>query len=279
MKLNFALAVLNAVLLATAFYIAINEYKLYSLKKRVFAVNLKDSLISLTSKAIKKESAQRLREKLRKAGNPLGLTPETFIIAKILLVIFAIFYTQVVSMELTQKIAFIGFAFYAPDLYVHFSQQDREEAFRNEMPVIVDIFELGATADIPIRDVFLMAAESAENRHVKQEMSRLAAEYFMTNDKEMCLRRFAKNTGIVESEILAMSLLQGDKTGKTINILSSLSSSLYNTVTARLVRQDKSTDYKVLFTIFFLMASIVMLYMYPYFANLEGRLKSIFSLI
>ena len=76
-----------------------------------------------------------------------------------------------------------------------------------------------------------------------------------------------------------MSLLQGDKTGKTINILSSLSSSLYNTVTARLVRQDKSTDYKVLFTIFFLMASIVMLYMYPYFANLEGGLKSIFSLI
>lgn len=182
-------------------------------------------------------------------------------------------------MELTQRIAFIVFAFFSLDLYVHFSQKDREEAFRNEMPIIVDIFELGAAADIPIRDVFFIAAESAESKHVKQEISKLAAEYFMTNDKELCLKKFAKNTGIVESEILAMSLLQGDKTGKTINILSSLSSSLYNTVTARLVRQDKSTDYKVLFTIFFLMASIVMLYMYPYFANLEGGLKSIFSLI
>lgn len=277
--MNLYLNIIKSIAIAILLYVAINEYRLYSLKKKLFSVNLKDSLVSLTGKVLKKEKANRIRQKLRKAGNPLGLIPETFIITKILLTIFAVFYTRAVDMELTQRIAFIVFAFFSLDLYVHFSQKDREEAFRNEMPVIVDIFELGATADIPIRDVFLMAAESAENRHVKQEMSRLAAEYFMTNDKEMCLRRFAKNTGIVESEILAMSLLQGDKTGKTINILSSLSSSLYNTVTARLVRQDKSTDYKVLFTIFFLMTSIVMLYMYPYFANLEGGLKSIFSLI
>jgi len=277
--LNLYLNIIKSIAIAILLYVAINEYRLYSLKKKLFSVNLKDSLVSLTGKVLKKEKANRIRQKLRKAGNPLGLIPETFIITKILLTIFAVFYTRAVDMELTQRIAFIVFAFFSLDLYVHFSQKDREEAFRNEMPIIVDIFELGAAADIPIRDVFFIAAESAESKHVKQEISKLAAEYFMTNDKELCLKKFAKNTGIVESEILVMSLLQGDKTGKTLNILSSLSSSLYNTVTARLVRQDKSTDYKVLFTIFFLMASIVMLYMYPYFANLEGGLKSIFSLI
>lgn len=274
--MNLYLNIIKSIAIAILLYVAINEYRLYSLKKKLFSVNLKDSLVSLTGKVLKKEKANRIRQKLRKAGNPLGLIPETFIITKILLTIFAVFYTRAVDMELTQRIAFIVFAFFSLDLYVHFSQQDREEAFRNEMPVIVDIFELGAAADIPIRDVFFIAAESAESKHVKQEISKLAAEYFMTNDKELCLKKFAKNTGIVESEILVMSLLQGDKTGKTLNILSSLSSSLYNTVTARLVRQDKSTDFKVLFTIFFLMASIVMLYMYPYFSNLEGGLKSIF---
>lgn len=274
--MNLYLNIIKSIAIAILLYVAINEYRLYSLKKKLFSVNLKDSLVSLTGKVLKKEKANRIRQKLRKAGNPLGLIPETFIITKILLTIFAVFYTRAVDMELTQRIAFIVFAFFSLDLYVHFSQKDREEAFRNEMPIIVDIFELGAAADIPIRDVFFIAAESAESKHVKQEISKLAAEYFMTNDKELCLKKFAKNTGIVESEILVMSLLQGDKTGKTLNILSSLSSSLYNTVTARLVRQDKSTDFKVLFTIFFLMASIVMLYMYPYFSNLEGGLKSIF---
>ena len=274
--MNLYLNIIKSIAIAILLYVAINEYRLYSLKKKLFSVNLKDSLVSLTGKVLKKEKANRIRQKLRKAGNPLGLIPETFIITKILLTIFAVFYTRAVDMELTQRIAFIVFAFFSLDLYVHFSQKDREEAFRNEMPIIVDIFELGAAADIPIRDVFFIAAESAESKHLKQEISKLAAEYFMTNDKELCLKKFAKNTGIVESEILVMSLLQGDKTGKTLNILSSLSSSLYNTVTARLVRQDKSTDFKVLFTIFFLMASIVMLYMYPYFSNLEGGLKSIF---
>jgi len=274
--LNLYLNIIKSIAIAILLYVAINEYRLYSLKKKLFSVNLKDSLVSLTGKVLKKEKANRIRQKLRKAGNPLGLIPETFIITKILLTIFAVFYTRAVDMELTQRIAFIVFAFFSLDLYVHFSQKDREEAFRNEMPIIVDIFELGAAADIPIRDVFFIAAESAESKHVKQEISKLAAEYFMTNDKELCLKKFAKNTGIVESEILVMSLLQGDKTGKTLNILSSLSSSLYNTVAARLVRQDKSTDFKVLFTIFFLMTSIVMLYMYPYFSNLEGGLKSIF---
>lgn len=274
--MNLYLNIIKSIAIAILLYVAINEYRLYSLKKKLFSVNLKDSLVSLTGKVLKKEKANRIRQKLRKAGNPLGLIPETFIITKILLTIFAVFYTRAVDMELTQRIAFIVFAFFSLDLYVHFLQKDREEAFRNEMPIIVDIFELGAAADIPIRDVFFIAAESAESKHVKQEISKLAAEYFMTNDKELCLKKFAKNTGIVESEILVMSLLQGDKTGKTLNILSSLSSSLYNTVTARLVRQDKSTDFKVLFTIFFLMTSIVMLYMYPYFSNLEGGLKSIF---
>ncbi len=262
--------------IALAIYILLGECRLAGIKRKAHAVDIKSSIISATGKAIKKQKSQEINEKLRKAGNPLGLIPETFIIAKVLLAIFAVLYTQIIGMEIVQRILFIVFAYFMPDLYVQFSQKDREEAFRREMPVIVDIFELGAAADIPLKDVFSMAAESAEHKQVKNEMHKLAAEYFMTNDKEMCLKKFAKNAGIVESEILAMSLLQGDKTGKTVNILSSLSSSLYNSVTAKLVQQDKSTEYKVLGALFFLMASEMMLYIYPYFSNLEGGLKSIF---
>lgn len=270
------LNIVKALFTALAIYILLNELRLAGIKRRVHAVNIKSSIISAAGRAIKKQKSQEISEKLRKAGNPLGLIPETFIISKVLLAIFVVLYTKIIGMETTQQIIFIVFAYFMPDLYIQFSQQDREEAFRREIPVIVDIFELGAAADIPLKDVFSMAAESAEHKQVKDEMYKLAAEYFMTNDKEMCLKKFAKNTGIVESEILAMSLLQGDKTGKTVHILSSLSSSLHNTLTARLVKQDKSTEYKVLAALFFLMASGIMLYIYPYFSNLEGGLKNIF---
>lgn len=258
------------------FYIILDEYRLNRLKRKINSINYRESAKSVVNKLLKQDRVSKIKRKLRKAGEPLGLVPETFIIAKILLTVFAIAYSNIVNMELTQKIGLIIFNFFALDLYIFFSQKDREEAFRRELPIIVDMFELGATADIPMQDTFLMVAEAAENRHVKAEMSKLAAEYFMTNDKEAALNKFVNNIGIVESQILATSLLQGDKTGKTINILESLSSSLYNAVTARLVKQDKSTDYKVLGTVFFLLASIMMLYIYPYFSNIEGGLNNIF---
>lgn len=276
MSVSLGLKLLQLASTSTMFYIILDEYRLNRLKRKINSINYRESAKSVVNKLLKQDRVSKIKRKLRKAGEPLGLVPETFIIAKILLTVFAIAYSNIVNMELTQKIGLIIFNFFALDLYIFFSQKDREEAFRRELPIIVDMFELGATADIPMQDTFLMVAEAAENRHVKAEMSKLAAEYFMTNDKEAALNKFVNNIGIVESQILATSLLQGDKTGKTINILESLSSSLYNAVTARLVKQDKSTDYKVLGTVFFLLASIMMLYIYPYFSNIEGGLNNIF---
>ena len=39
---------------------------------------------------------------------------------------------------------------------MHFKKKDIENAFKDEMPEIVDVFELGATADIPLEDTFLL---------------------------------------------------------------------------------------------------------------------------
>lgn len=237
---------------------------------------MKNSIKETVNKTVNKNTLENIREKLRRAGNPLSLTPETYILTRIGLFIFAIFYIFLVGMKGAQAVLFAIVAFFALDIYIYFEQKDREETFRNEMPEIVDMFELGAAADVPMEDVFLIAAESAESKEVKKELAKLSAEYFITRDKEVCLKRFCKNVGLPEVNVLSMALLQGERTGRTLDILSSLSSSLFNTATAKIVRQDKMTDYKVLAAIFVLMASVVMLYMYPYFTNLEGGLKSIF---
>lgn len=264
------------ILLAVVFYIVLDEYRIYSFRKRIYSLSLKNSIKETVNKTVNKNTLENIREKLRRAGNPLSLTPETYILTRIGLFIFAIFYIFLVGMKGAQAVLFAVVAFFALDIYIYFEQKDREEAFRNEMPEIVDMFELGAAADVPMEDVFLIAAESAESKEVKKELAKLSAEYFITRDKEVCLKRFCKNVGLPEVNVLSMALLQGERTGRTLDILSSLSSSLFNTATAKIVRQDKMTDYKVLAAIFVLMASVVMLYMYPYFTNLEGGLKSIF---
>lgn len=66
--MNLYLNIIKSIAIAILLYVAINEYRLYSLKKKLFSVNLKDSLVSLTGKVLKKEKANRIRQKLRKAG-------------------------------------------------------------------------------------------------------------------------------------------------------------------------------------------------------------------
>ncbi|WP_422445302.1 type II secretion system F family protein [Thermoanaerobacterium sp. DL9XJH110] len=258
------------------FYTCLNEYHIYQLRKKIYQISFKDSITAAVSKRVRKGTLAKIREKIGKAGNPPGLTPETYILAHIGLFIFAVFYAFAVHMEWAQAVLFTGISFCLPDLYLLIKKRERERAFRNEMPEIVDMFELGAAVDVPLEDVFLLAADSAEKKEVKKELAKLSAEYFITRDKEVCLKKFCDSVGLPEVNVLSTALLQGERTGRTVEILSSLSSSLFNTAIAKITREDKMTEYKALTVLFILMASIAMLYIYPYFTNLNGGMKTIF---
>lgn len=246
------------------------------MRKKIYNISFRDSINTAVTKCFKQGTLAKIKERLRKAGDPPGLSPVTYIIAHIGLFVFAVFYIFAVHMEGVQALLFAALSLFLPDLYLIIKQRERERAFRDEMPEIVDMFELGATVDMPLEDVFLMAAESAENREVRKELVKLSAEYFITRDKEGCLKKFCNNVGLPEVNVLSMALLQGERTGRTLEILSSLSSSLFNTAIAKISREEKLTEFKALGVLFFLMASAVLLYMFPYFTNLNHSMRSIF---
>lgn len=233
-------------------------------------------MAGIVNKILKKSQKEQIKKNLIKAGSPLGLTPETYILTKSGVFIFALIYILLVEMEGLQGVVFAVFSFFIIDIYIHFEKRDKEKAFRGEMPEIVDVFELATAADIPLDDTFLLATSFADRKEVKRELAKLSAGYFITRDKEGCLKRFSNSAGLPEVDVLSMSILQGERTGKVTEILSSLSKSLYNTAIAKVAREDKLTDYKVLAAIFVLMVSIALLYMYPYFTNVEGGIRSIF---
>lgn len=259
------------------FYLLFNAYEIYNFQRRFYHKGrLLESVINSITKLLKKSRGEVIEERLVKAGRPLGLVPETYVLTKAGICIFAIVYSRAVEMECIQTVIFITLAFFALDIYLYFKIKDIKNAFHYEMPEIVDVFELGATSDIPLDDTFLLATDFAERKEVKRELAKLSAEYFITKDKEGCLNKFSRNVNLPEANVLAMALLQGERTGRTLEILSSLSSSLFNTAIAKVAREGKSMEYKVLAATFILMASIFTLYMYPYFSNLEGGLKTIF---
>lgn len=262
--------------LAFAIYSLFREYEIYSLKKRIYRIRPVDELSKFVSRTVKKDVLSRISDNLNASGRPLNLTAETYILARAGLFLFSIFYAYLTRMEGIQELMMVLLGLLGIDIYIHFAKKERIEAFRREMPEIVDLFELGAAADVPLEDIFLIAAESAQAKEVESAITKLAAEYIMTRGKEGCLRKFCSEVNLPEANILAMALLQGERTGRTLEILSTLSSSLFNTAAAKISRQDKAMEYKVLAATFFLMASIVTLYMYPYFTNIQGGLKLLF---
>ncbi|TYP56819.1 type II secretion protein F [Thermosediminibacter litoriperuensis] len=262
--------------MAFAVYSLLREYEIYRLKKRIYRIRLVDELSNFVERAVKRDVLSRIDANLKAAGSPLGLTAETYILASAGLFLFSIFYAYLTRMEGIQALMMILLGLFGIDIYIHFAKKERAEAFRREMPEIVDLFELGAAADVPLEDIFLIAAESAQAKEVRNVLTMLAAEYIMTREKEGCLKNFCNEVNLPEAYILAMALLQGERTGRTLEILSTLSSSLFNTATAKIARQDKAMEYKVLAATFFLMASIVTLYMYPYFTNIHGGLRLLF---
>jgi tight adherence protein B/tight adherence protein C len=51
---------------------------------------------------------------------------------------------------------------------------------------------------------------------------------------------------------------------------------LFSGEAAKVSKQDRSMEYKVLAAVFLLMASAAVLYMYPYFANIQGGMRLLF---
>lgn len=267
-----------AVLLTAIFYRVLNEFSIYFLKKRIRPEKAGfEGLMRRTAAGVlKKGWTETLKEMLERAGNPVGLNPERYIALKAGLLLFSTAYVLAVDTSILQGAGFAVLAFFGPDIYLYSVRKEREKAFRREMPLIADIFELGAAADVPFRETCIIAAEAAGSKAVKNEMMKLATEYIITGDKEVSLKRYCRAAGIPEAEVLAMALLQGERTGRTLEILASFSASLYTASAAAVTRQEKLTDYKVLAAIFTLMASAAMLYIYPYFTNLERGLRGIF---
>ncbi|MEG6567701.1 type II secretion system F family protein [Thermoanaerobacterium saccharolyticum] len=263
-------------LLAFLIYTAIKEYEIYRLRKRIYRIKPIDEISKLLGKTVKKSFLDKINEMLKAAGNPLKLTAETYILAHIGLLLFAVIYIYLTKMSGLQVALLFLLSIFGLDLYIQSARKDCIEKFKREMPEIVDLFELGAAADVPLEDIFLITAKSAKSKEVRSAITKLAAEYIMTREKEVALRKFTSEVNLPEANVLAMALLQGDRTGRTVEILSTLSSSLFNTAASKIAREDKSMEYKVLIAIFFLMASIVTLYIYSYFTNIQSGLKMIF---
>jgi len=217
-----------------------------------------------------------IEKKLRRAGSPFNMTPEVFISLKFTLPLMSLLVQITWDTPLYWKIGMSILTFFVPELFLNMAEKDRKKAIEAEIPEVTDIFEAAAAAGIDIGEVFRLAADFAEGKELKKELTLLAAEYTITKDKTKALTQFRENIGLYDTDILSLALLQGDITGRAHGMLESLASAQHDNVVAKLHREDKLIDYKVLLACALMAVGIAAMYLYPFFANVSSGLKDIF---
>jgi len=236
----------------------------------------KKAVESLGRKFTRYFNREEIERKIRMAGRPFKMTPEVFIALKVIIP-FPSFAVQAAwDTPLYWKIGVALFSFILPDLFLNMAIRDRKKQIESEIPEVTDIFEAAAAAGIDTGEVFRLAAEFTKGKELKKELTLLAAEYAITKDRVRALSRFRENIGLYDTDILSLALLQGDITGRAGGMLESLASAQHDNVIAKLHREDKLMDYKVLIVCALMAVGIASMFFYPFFTGVSTGLEGIF---
>ncbi|MBZ4687361.1 MAG: Type secretion system domain [Clostridiales bacterium] len=237
----------------------------------------KKAVESLGRKFSRYFDREEIEKKIRMAGRPFKMTPEVFIALKIIVPFLSFAVQATWDTPLYWKIGVALFSFILPDLFLNMAIKDRKKEIESEIPEVTDIFEAAAAAGIDIGEVFRLAAEFTKGKELKKELTLLAAEYAITKDRVKALTRFRENIGLYDTDILSLALLQGDITGRAGGMLESLASAQHDNVIAKLHREDKLMDYKVLIACALMAVGIASMFLYPFFASVSTGLEGIFN--
>lgn len=254
------------------------EHELYKLRKKLGISNgggLGEFLEQIAKKWARRDFSS-VERRILLAGKPWGISPARFILSKFLWFLLGLLYAWYEGQQVWEMVMYPVVAFFLPDAVLMFKAKQRINSFRKELPEAIDTVEIAVSADVPMDQVFLLAADTVEGKELKKELLALSARYFVTRDKEQALNHFIERVPLPEVRVLAMAMLQGEKTGRIKEIIGSLSTGLFNSALMKASRDEKSVQYKILMAVAVLAFALLTLYFQAYFTSLDQGLRTVF---
>jgi len=216
--------------------------------------------------------------RLKRAGNPYGITVDSFVGLKIITpVLMAASQLNLGSRSSYYLLIISALMFFLPDVWIKFVERDRQKAIKKELPDIIDIFESSAASGLDVGTAFSLAAGYVNGKELMKELSLMAAKYTVTRDKEEALTGFKDNINMYETDLLVLALLQDHRTGKAQYMLESLANEQANKEVASLEIKGKAVEYKVLMASSLMAVSAALTIFYPYLTLLQDGLQKIFK--
>lgn len=152
------------------------------------------------------------------AGNPHGMTAETFVALKIILVLPAIF-IGISSHNPTLLLVLIIASLYVPDLYLKICRKNRQELIVKSLPDVLDLLTVSVEAGLGF-DAALHKVIEKNRGPLADEFEKALQEINLGKLRREALRDMAARLGVDDVTTFTGSIIQADQLGVSItNVL------------------------------------------------------------
>lgn len=219
----------------------------------------------------------RINDYLLKAGNPLNLTPTSYIFLKIVLSIAIPFYAYInyKNFEMT----FLGFltGLFVLDVIILIEKQNRKQQILNDLPDIIDSLKIQVSSGVPLTAAIQELYKIPKNKNFSKLLEHMTARYSLTKDMTLAVEEFRKHFDMVEIEGLCLTLEQNEATGSSLALLENQSQILHANHIFKIQRDTKKKEYLVIICMILILINIASVILYPIVSQINQSLKSIFS--
>lgn len=167
---------------------------------------------------------ERMNKRLTLAGNPGGMSSETFVGLKAVLAIatgFVFLLFGIANLAAIGRTLFISFvlallAFFLPDLWLRSRIDSRKLAIRRTLPDMLDMLTISVEAGMGF-DAAVARVVSSRPGPLSEEFGRMLQEVQAGVARRDALRRLAERTQVLELNAFIMAIVQADVFGVTVS--------------------------------------------------------------
>ena len=169
----------------------------------------------------------RLKVRLRSAGNPRGLTADRFLIAKSVLALGAVGFWGIVALLAGWSLAatlvtvglFAAFSFWCPDLWLHSTLASRRHALVRALPDALDMLTISVEAGLGFDQAVAKLVKNSAGP-LPEELGRMLQEVQSGLSRREALKSLSERVNVPELSAFTAALVQADIFGISIaNVL------------------------------------------------------------
>lgn len=214
---------------------------------------------------------------LLKAGNPLNLTPPTYVFLKVLLTVFVPIYAYMNYKSFQMTILGLLTGLFVIDLIIFIEKRNRTNEILNDLPDVIDSLKIQILSGIPLTSAIMELYKIPKNKSFKRLLELLAARYSITRDMSLAVNEFRKHFDMVEIEGFCLTLEQNEQTGSSLGLLENQSQILQANYIFKIQRDTKKKEYIVIFCMILILVNIASIILYPIISQINQSLNTIFS--